>query len=260
MAIDNNGWQLLSINRLILIIDGQLIMKIFVIIDYHRLSISIDKWWESNIIDCHQCAISIDYLFSQTFQLSISSSTNKVTHFDIIAFYLSKNYLILTTYIGKKKNIWNKGECLLLWFLGTRITSALLCHCLLCLSPLTPTWNNFFLLRKSLLGIPHGRSRLMWASAQTYKERRRKRNSNNKLTCVWTTIVSQVSWIFAMNLKLNRSSLYYWQWDMLIVLLICAVFHGATLMNNSQTLVLRFKNNIWSAYTPGTPEDTETWI
>ena len=103
MAIDNNGWQLLSINRLILIIDGQLIMKIFVIIDYHRLSMSIDKWWESNIIDCHQCAISIDYLFSQTFQLSISSSTNKVTHFDIIAFYLSKNYLILTTYIGKKK-------------------------------------------------------------------------------------------------------------------------------------------------------------
>ena len=71
--------------------------------------------------------------------------------------------------------------------------------------------------------IPHGRSRWMWASAQTYKERRRKRN-NNKLNCVWTTNVSQVSWIFAMNLKLNRSSLYYWQRDMLIVLIICAVF------------------------------------
>ena len=88
------------------------------------------------------CNINIDYLFSQTFQLSISSSTNKVTHFDIIGFYLSKNYHIYLTYIGKKKNIWNKDECLLLWFLGTRITSVLLCHCLPCLSPLTPAWNN----------------------------------------------------------------------------------------------------------------------
>ena len=66
------------------------------------------------------------------------------------------------------------------------------------------------------LGIPHGRSRWMWVSAQTYKERRRKRN-NNKLNHVWTTTASQVSWIFAMNSKLNRSSLYYWQQDMLIV-------------------------------------------
>ena len=75
---------------------------------------------------------------------------------------------------------------------------------------------------------------------QTYKERRRKRN-NNKLNRVWTTTASQVSWIFAMNSKLNRSSLYYWQQDMLIVLIICAVFHRATSMNNSQTLLLRFK-------------------
>ena len=67
-----------------------------------------------------------------------------------------------------------------------------------------------------LFGIPHGRSRWTWASAQTYKERRRKRN-NNKLNHVWTTTASQVSWIFAMNSKLNRSSLYYWQQDMLIV-------------------------------------------
>ena len=29
-------------------------------------------------------------------------------------------------------------------------------------------------------------------------------------------------------------------------------------MNNSQTLLLRFKNNIQSAYTPAIPEDTET--
>ena len=107
--------------------------------------------------------------------------------------------------------------------------------------------------------IPHGRSRWMWASAQTYKERRRKRN-NNKLNCVWMTNVSQVSWIFEMNLKLNWSSLYYWQRDMLIVLIICAVFHGATSMNNSQTLLLRFKNNIRSVYTPAIPEDTKTWI
>ena len=109
------------------------------------------------------------------------------------------------------------------------------------------------------LGIPHGRSRWTWASAQTYKERRRKRN-NNKLNRVWTTTASQVSWIFAMNSKLNRWSLYYWQQDMLIALIICAVFHGAILMNNSQTLLLRFKNNIQSVYTPTIPENTETWI
>ena len=35
------------INRLILIIDGHSITEIFVIIDYHRLSISIDNQWES---------------------------------------------------------------------------------------------------------------------------------------------------------------------------------------------------------------------
>ena len=63
-------------------------------------------------------------------------------------------------------------KCLSLWFLGTRITSALLCHCLLCLSPLTPAWKNFLLLRKSLLGIQQVRSRWKWASAQTYKETR----------------------------------------------------------------------------------------
>ena len=67
------------------------------------------------------------------------------------------------------------------------------------------------------------------------------------ITCVLTTTASQVSWIFTVNSKLNRSSLYYWQRDMLIVLIICAVFHGATSMNNSQTLLLRFKNNIRSA-------------
>ena len=140
---------------------------LLIIIDYQYQSI-IDGNRSINIIDCYQYAISIDYLFSQTFQLSISSSTNKVTHFDIIAFYL---------------------------------------------------------------GIPHGRSRWTWASAQTYKERRRKRN-NIKFKRVWTTTSSQVSWIFAMNSKLNRSSLYYWQRDMLIVLIICAVFQGATSMNN----------------------------
>ena len=35
------------------------------------------------------------------------------------------------------------------------------------LSPLMPAWNNFLLLCKSLVGIPHGRLRWMWASAQT---------------------------------------------------------------------------------------------
>ena len=58
------------------------------------------------------------------------------------------------------------------------------------------------------------------------------------------TTASQVSLIFAMNSKLNQSSLYYWQQDMLIVLIICAVFREATSMDNSQTLLLRFKTNI----------------
>ena len=46
----------------------------------------------------------------------------------------------------------------------------------------------------------------------------------------------------------------------LIVLIVCAIFHGATSMNNSQTLLLRFKNNIGSAYTRTIPEDTETFF
>ena len=100
---------------------------------------------------------------------------------------------------------------------------------------------------------------LMHISRRDIKERRRRRN-NNKLNRVWTTTASQVSWIFAMNSKLNRSSLYYWQRDMLIVFIICAVFRRATSMNNSQTLLLRLKYNIWSVYTPTIPEDTETWI
>ena len=114
---------------------------LLIIIDY-QYQLIIDGNISINLIDCYQYTISIDYLFSQTFQWSIPSSTNKVTHFDIIAFYL---------------------------------------------------------------GILHGRSRWTWASAQRYKERRRKRN-NNKLNRVWMTTVSQVSWIFAMNLKLNWSS------------------------------------------------------
>ena len=169
---------------------------LLIIINYQYQSI-IDRNRSINIIDCYQYAISIDYLFSQTFQLSISSSTNKVTHFDITAFYLR---------------------------------------------------------------IPHGRSRWTRTSAQTYKETRRRKRNNNKLYHVLTTTAFPPSWIFAMNSKLNRSSLYYWQQDMLIVLIICAVFHGATSMNNSQTLLLRFKNNVRSAYTPAIPEDTETWI
>ena len=110
------------------------------------------------------------------------------------------------------------------------------------------------------LGIPHGRSRWMWASAQTYKERRRKRN-NNKLNHVWTTTASQVSWIFAMNSKLNRSSLYYWQQDMLIVFeLFFMEPYWWTILSPPLTLLLRFKNNIQSAYIPSIPENTETWI
>ena len=54
------------------------------------------------------------------------------------------------------------------------------------------------------------------------------------------------------------TSLYYRQRHMTIVLITCAVAHGAKSMNTSQTLLLRFKNNIRSPYTPGIPEDTET--
>ena len=143
---------------------SQKFLWLLIIIDYQYQSI-IDGNQSINIIDCYQYAISIDYLFSQTFQLPISSSTNKL-----------KLHILISL----------------------------------------------------LLGIPHGRSSWTWASAQTYKERRRKRNHNN-LNRVWTIII-------------------------------CAVFHGATSMNNSQTLLLRFKNNIRSAYTPAIPEDTETWI
>ena len=62
------------------------------------------------------------------------------------------------------------------------------------------------------------------------------------------------------ELEAKLIKLYYWQRDMLIIFIICAVFRGATSMNSSKTLLLRFKNNIWSAYTPAIPEDTDTWI
>ena len=66
--IDDNRCQSISINWLILIINGQSIMKIFVIIDYHRFQCQsiIDGNRSINIIDCYQYAISIDYLLSQT--------------------------------------------------------------------------------------------------------------------------------------------------------------------------------------------------
>ena len=132
-----------------------------------------------------------------------------------------------------------------------RITSALFCHCSLCFHLCHPPGITF------CYSVNH--SWEFHTEDRGGGERRRKRN-NNKLNRVWTTTASQVSWIFAMNSKLNRSSLYYWQQNMLIVLIICAVFHGAISMNNSQTLLPRFKNNIQSAYTPAIAENTETWI
>ena len=59
LIINGNRWQSISINRLILIIDGQSMTEIFVIIHYHRLSISIDGNRSMNIIDYYQiCNIS----------------------------------------------------------------------------------------------------------------------------------------------------------------------------------------------------------
>ena len=60
-----------------------------IIIDYPYQSI-IDGNRSINIIDCFQYAISINYLFSQTFNCQFHQVLNKVTHFDMIAFYLSK--------------------------------------------------------------------------------------------------------------------------------------------------------------------------
>ena len=130
----------------------------------------------------------------------LCSYENIITHFITFSevVNLSSNnmhFLIMTVWKGlmgeklAKKYISNKGECLSPWFLGTRITSALLltvcCACRLWRPP-----RITLLLRKSLLGIPHGRSRWTWMCAQTYKERRRKRN-NNKLNHVWTTTASR---------------------------------------------------------------------
>ena len=90
ISIDNNRRQSISINRLILIIDGQLMTKIFVIIDYHRLSISIDGNRSINIIDRYQiCNFNRLPIQSNISIVNCQWSTNKVTHFDIIAVYLS---------------------------------------------------------------------------------------------------------------------------------------------------------------------------
>ena len=41
MTMDDNRWHSISINQLILIINGLLIAQVFVIIDCHRLSMSL---------------------------------------------------------------------------------------------------------------------------------------------------------------------------------------------------------------------------
>ena len=202
---------------------------------------------------------NINQLPIQTFQLSISLSTYKVTHFDIIKVNVSrydsnKNHFctalslfaVLVTFDAHYDS-WER-ESLLRCF----VTICCACH-LWCPPGITFCYSvnhswEFHTKDRGGRGFQH---------RHNYKERRKKRK-NNKLN-VWMTTASQVSWIFAMKLKLNRSSLYFWQQNMLIVLIICAVFHGATSMNNSHTLLLRFKNNIRSAYTPAIPEDTETW-
>lgn len=40
LMINDNQWQSLSINRLIMVIDGQSIMQVFVIIDCHQFSVT----------------------------------------------------------------------------------------------------------------------------------------------------------------------------------------------------------------------------
>lgn len=40
LMINDNQWQSLSINQLIMVIDGQSIMQVFVIIDCHQFSVT----------------------------------------------------------------------------------------------------------------------------------------------------------------------------------------------------------------------------
>ena len=56
---------------------SQKFLRLLIIINY-QYQLIIDGNRSINIIDCYKNAISIDYLFSQTFQLPISSSTNKL--------------------------------------------------------------------------------------------------------------------------------------------------------------------------------------
>ena len=68
-------------------------LSTLIILDYQYQSIIDGNQSINNrlLSMCNINRLPISDLFSETFQLSISSSTNKVTHFDIISFYLSKN-------------------------------------------------------------------------------------------------------------------------------------------------------------------------
>ena len=158
---------------------------LLIIIEYQYQSI-INGNRSINIADCLQYAISINYLFSQTFPLSISSSTYKVTHFDIIKVNVSRYdshenhfctalslFAVLVTFDAHYDS-WE-------WELLLRCFVIICCTChLWC-----PPGITFFLLRKSLLGIRHKRSRWTWASAQTYKERRKKEITINLIVFEW---------------------------------------------------------------------------
>ena len=60
LTIDDNRWQSMSINRLIMVIDGQSIVQVFVIIDCHQFSVTLINRKEA--INCIT-SIFIDYQY-----------------------------------------------------------------------------------------------------------------------------------------------------------------------------------------------------
>ena len=98
MTIDDNRWQSMPINRLILIIDEQSIVQVCVIIDCHRLSISIDQL----------ASIVIDYQYQSInwHRLSSIININRLIGIDSLTIFIYWLLLLFSVMISKGRVSW----------------------------------------------------------------------------------------------------------------------------------------------------------
>ena len=102
----------MSIDRLILVINGQSIMQVFVIIDCHQLSVTsinqlrMDQYLLLNNIDFHRLPILIDHLFDKCL---LNTSSLKYTFCTVCYILLAKTTIIIR--FIRKNNIPRLKTC-----------------------------------------------------------------------------------------------------------------------------------------------------